>query len=70
MSPKLLTPEQVSEWLNMPLATLTTLRNAKRAGADPLPFVKLPSGRIRYREDQVRKWIERHTFEAACDAKK
>jgi hypothetical protein len=68
MNPKLLTPEELSEWFKMPVATLSTLRNPNRAGKDPIPFIKLPNGKIRYPEDKCRKWLERNTFEDTFDA--
>ena len=66
MNPKLLTPAQVSEWLGLKPATLTTMRS--RPGKDPIPFVKV-GGLVRYRSDQVMRWIERNTFDDAGDAK-
>lgn len=59
MSPKLFTEQEVSAWLRVPVATLRTMRS--RPGKDPIPFVKI--GRlVRYREDQLMKWLERNNF--------
>lgn len=70
--PKLLTELEVSEWFGIPVATLRSMRNAKRQEQlgvqDPLPFIK--HGRlVRYKESDLLKWIERNTFDNATDAK-
>jgi excisionase family DNA binding protein len=66
VSPRYLTPKELSEWLKIPEGTLANMR--AQPGQDPLPFVKI--GRlVRYREDQVRKWLERNTFHDTLEAK-
>jgi predicted DNA-binding transcriptional regulator AlpA len=64
---KLLKENEVSEWLGIPEATLKTHRMPGRApkGVEPLPFLKMPNGSIRYREDQVNEWIERNSSSSA-----
>jgi hypothetical protein len=61
MKYKMLTEQQVNEWMQIPVATLRTMRS--RPGRDPIPYTKV--GRtVRYREDLLVKWIERNTFES------
>lgn len=56
----MLTEEQVQDWIGLKVATLRTMRS--RPGKDPIPYTKV-RGLIRYREDLLLKWIERHTFD-------
>lgn len=66
MRTKLLTQEQVQEWFNVPIRTLEDMRS--RPSKDPIPFVKV--GRlVRYREDEIEKWIQRNTFFDTHEAK-
>lgn len=65
MTPKMLTTEELAEKLQIPVATLETMRS--RPGRDPIPFVKIGRA-IRYPEDKVQKWIERNTFYDANEA--
>jgi hypothetical protein len=58
---KLLTEKEVSEWTGIPEATLKTQRSRPPKSLPPLPFVKLPNGDVRYREDQVNEYIENQT---------
>jgi hypothetical protein len=55
---RMLTETEVSEWLQIPVATLRSERS--RPPHDPLPFVRLGRS-VRYPEDQILKWIERNT---------
>lgn len=59
MKYRMLTEEQVSEWIGVPIATLRTMRS--RPAKDPIPFTKIGKF-VRYREDLILKWIERNTF--------
>lgn len=61
MTPRMLTQEELSERWGIPVSTLETWRNPKRAPKDPIPFVRLPNGKIRYPEDKLQKWLERNT---------
>jgi hypothetical protein len=61
MKYKLLTEQQVNEWLQVSVATLRTMRS--RPGKDPIPFTKVGKA-VRYREDLLLKWIERNTFDS------
>ena len=58
---KLLTEKEVSDWLGIPEATLETQRYRPPKDVPPLPFIKMPNGRIRYREDLVQLWIEQQS---------
>lgn len=52
----LLTPRQVADILAIPVSTLSRWRNEQRE----LPWVKV--GRVvRYRPEDVRQWVDRHT---------
>lgn len=65
MKYRMLTEDQVAEWIGMPVGTLRNMRS--KPGKDPIPFTKV--GRyVRYREDLLMKWIERNTFDSteAC----
>jgi hypothetical protein len=59
MTPKLLTPKELSDWIKIPEATLATQR--ARPGRDPIPFIKI-GNHVRYPEKEVTKWLERNTF--------
>lgn len=58
---RLLTEDQVHQWIGLSVATLRTMRS--RPGRDPIPFTKVGKG-IRYREDLLLKWLERNTFDS------
>jgi hypothetical protein len=60
MKYKLLTEQDLHEWIGIPIATLRTMRS--RPGKDPIPYTKFGK-LIRYREDLLLKWIERNTFD-------
>jgi hypothetical protein len=66
MSPKLLTEDEVSKWLGLSVYTLRTMRS--RPGKDPIPFTKI-GRQIKYREDLVKKWIDRNTFHDTAESK-
>lgn len=66
MKYRLLTEQQVHEWLQIPVATLRDMR--VRPKRDPLPFTKI-GGAVRYREDLLLKWIERNTFDCTDEWK-
>jgi len=67
VSPRYLTPKEVSDWLGVPVETLKLMRS--RPGKDPLPFIKV--GRfVRYPEDKIREWAERNTFYDTQEAKR
>ena len=53
----LLTPEQVSEELSLPLQTLANMRHL---GTGPR-FVKLPNRKVRYFLSDVQAWVLGHT---------
>lgn len=58
---QLLTAEQVSEWLQVPVATLRNWRrHPRRAGAQPLPSIKL-GNHVRYRRGDVEDWLAANT---------
>jgi predicted DNA-binding transcriptional regulator AlpA len=60
-SDQLLTIEQVSEWLQVPVATLRNWRKyPRRAGATPLPVI-MAGGLLRYRRGDVEEWLEANT---------
>jgi excisionase family DNA binding protein len=60
-SAKLLTPEQVSEMLGVPVRTLYSWRFNKKGPKS------LKVGRyLRYREDDVRRWLDELGSEAAA----
>lgn len=56
---RLLTENELAEWIGRSVATLRSERT--RPHKDPIPFTKI-GGTIRYREDLVLKWLERHTY--------
>jgi hypothetical protein len=60
MKYRLLTEQEVSNWTGLAVATLRTMRS--RPGKDPFPYTKI-GGKVRYREDLLLKWLERHTFD-------
>lgn len=60
MKYKLLTENEVAEWIGLAITTLRTMRS--RPGKDPIPYTKVGK-LIRYREDLLLKWIERNTHE-------
>ncbi len=51
--PVLLTPQEVSDITRIPVPTLRYYRHMKKG-----PASTLFCGRVRYREEDVRKWIE------------
>jgi predicted site-specific integrase-resolvase len=55
---KLLTEKEVSEWLGIPEATLKTQRSRPPKNRKPIPYIELPNGKVRYREDIVNQYIE------------
>ncbi len=55
---KLLTEQEASEYLRIPLATLINQRFRPPRSRPALPFVKMPNGKIMYREDQLNAYIE------------
>ncbi len=55
---KLLTEKELSEWLSVPEATLKTQRFRPPKDVPAIPFIKLPNGSIRYREDHVLLYLE------------
>lgn len=61
----LLTEEEISKWLEIPVRTLETQRLRPPSRCRPIPYLKLPNGKIRYREDQVNEWIEEQSKIAA-----
>lgn len=58
---KLLTEKEISEWIGVPEATLRSQRSRPPKDRQPIPFVKLPNRKVRYREDEVNRWIEENT---------
>jgi predicted DNA-binding transcriptional regulator AlpA len=62
---RLFTPEEVEKWFGVSVAKLQDMRS--RPGKDPIPFTKI--GRyVRYREDELLKWIERNTFHDTAES--
>lgn len=61
MKYKLLTEQELNEWIKVPVATLRTMRS--RPGRDPIPYTKIGK-LIRYREDLILKWLDRNTFDS------
>lgn len=57
---KLLTPEEVSEWIGLKPSTLRTWRSRPPENGDAIPYTKV-GGKVRYREDLVIKYLERNT---------
>lgn len=62
---RMLTQQEVSQWLGIPVATLASKRS--RPGRNPIPFVRI-GNRVRYNERDVLAWIEQNTFDKAEDA--
>lgn len=61
---QLLTIEQVSDWLQVPVRTLRQWRaHPRRAGAVPLPSIKI-GGQLRYRAAEVEAWLDQNTSAA------
>lgn len=58
---RLLTEQEASDWSGLSVPTLQTWRSRPPKNQEPIPFVKV-GGVIRYRSDDLEKWIERHTF--------
>ena len=56
---RLLTPEEVSEWLGIPIKTLANWRSERKG---PLPL--RVGTHIRYRSGDVEAWIEERANEA------
>lgn len=50
---KLLTIEEVSEWLQIPKGSLYNMVHEGR-----IPYIKLSNGRLRFRKISLEKWIE------------
>jgi predicted DNA-binding transcriptional regulator AlpA len=73
MDDKLLKPQQVAEILGVKTQTLTNWRYyekhkiAKASSGIVLPWVELPNGIIRYKESEVKKWIESQSIENKTD---
>lgn len=52
----LLTTQEVSEWLQVPVTTLREWRS-RRSATGP-PFVTISSRQVRYRRSAVQEWLE------------
>jgi hypothetical protein len=62
-----MTEQEASAFLKIPVASLRSMRARKPPPRDPIPFVKIGQ-LVRYRTDQLQKWIERNTFFDTGDA--
>ena len=61
---KLFTEQEVTDWFKIPKTKLRNMRT--RECRDPLPYVKI-GGAVRYREDQIIRWLDRNTFPSTTE---
>jgi excisionase family DNA binding protein len=54
---RLLTPEDVAEWLKVQLTTIYKYTSQKK-----IPFVKLSARAIRFSEPAIREWLQDRSF--------
>lgn len=62
---RLLSEKEVEQWFGIKASTLQKMRSnaSKDQVKDPLPYVKI-GGAVRYREDQLLKWLDRNTIDS------
>lgn len=59
MLPKMFTEDEVEKLWGVKKSTLQKMRSNRVR--DPIPFTKV-GGSVRYREDLMRRWLDRNTF--------